>query len=133
MSIVSYRDLEAHEEVFVDYNYRLWQGPAWYQEQWIHHKRDVENVSEETLLEITRRINRQHGVFIEFPEPKRTSKRFQPCRRCKKHVSILDTAISCEECENWYHAQCTEIGLENMTQNAEKYEGWTCEYCNVSR
>ena len=46
MCIRSIRALEAHEEVFVDYNYRVWQAPAWYQEQWIQHKRDTENVSE---------------------------------------------------------------------------------------
>ena len=46
MCIRSLRALEAHEEVFVDYNYRVWQAPAWYQEQWIQYKRDTENVSE---------------------------------------------------------------------------------------
>ena len=46
MCIRSIRALEAHEEVFVDYNYRVWQAPVWYQEQWIQHKRDTENVSE---------------------------------------------------------------------------------------
>ena len=33
-------------KTFAVYKYRVWQAPAWYQEQWIQHKRDTENVSE---------------------------------------------------------------------------------------
>lgn len=133
MSIVSLRDIEAHEEIFVNYNYRVWQAPAWYQEQWIHHKRDVENVSEETLLEITRRISRQYGIYIPMYTPKKTSSRYSPCGSCNTHVSVTDTAISCDTCDVWYHGQCTEIGLQSMCENTEAYNGWRCPNCNVMR
>ena len=54
MSIVALRPIEAYEEIFVSYNYRVWQAPIWYREQWIHHKREVEKVSEAVIADLTR-------------------------------------------------------------------------------
>ena len=46
MSVVSLRPILPHEEILVSYNYRLWMAPDWYQEQWVKHKREIEQVSE---------------------------------------------------------------------------------------
>ena len=134
MCIRSLRPLEANEEIFVHYNYRVWQAPVWYQQQWIHHKRDTENVSEKNLLELTRRIKREYGVHIELPPPKGSSDRFRPCTVCKQHVSLTQNWISCETCDSLYHVKCAEISIENMEDDSEEYLGWwTCQNCSGIR
>ena len=133
MSIVTCKAIEPHNEIFVNYNYRVWQAPPWYQEQWIQFKRDVEHVSEENLLELTRRFNRDYGVNVEFVAPRKTSKRYLSCGRCQSHVSVTQPSICCEMCEKWYHVACTNVCLEsirNLHHSGTEQE-WTCPSCQV--
>ena len=133
MSIVSLTQIEAGEEVFVDYNYRLWQAPPWFQEQWIQHQRDAELLSEENILDTIRRISNQYGVYIEFPFPKRGSKRFLPCIVCNLHVGLTEPTVSCKNCANWFHVRCTDICLESISKDEDTDLGWHCYNCRIDR
>ena len=89
---------------------------------------------QETLLELTRRIKRQYGVYIELPAPHQSSNRFRPCAVCKEHVSLTQNSISCETCDVLYHVKCTDISLEDMENDSEAYLGWwTCQNCSGVR
>ena len=122
MSIVSDRSIEAHEEIFVNYNYRVWQAPPWYQEQWVHYKRDTENVPEEVIFESICKMKRDYGVTVPFPNPHKNSDRFAPCATCKIHISLTEASLSCDICDQWHHVSCTPVSVEN-------YTGWTCKRC----
>ena len=122
MSIVSNRSIEAHEEIFVNYNYRVWQAPSWYQEQWVHHKRDIEKMPEEAIFDSICRMQRDFGVTVPFPDPKEGSERFSPCTTCSKHISLTEASLSCDTCDQWHHVSCTPVSVDN-------YTGWTCKRC----
>ena len=133
MSIRALRPIEAHEEIFVSYNYRIWQAPEWYQEQWIKFKREVENISEEALLELTRRICRQFGVIVRIPSPEPESPRFVPCVYCARHVKPSDNCICCLECHRWSHCKCAGLEIEYMQNNPDMFSDWSCKNCQVLR
>ena len=122
MSIVSNRSIQAHEEIFVNYNYRIWQAPPWYQEQWVHYKRDIEEMPEEAIFDTIRRIQRDFGVSIVFHKPNENSKRFSPCGYCRQHVCLTEASISCDNCDKWFHVSCTPVSVD-------EYSGWTCKHC----
>ena len=85
-------------------------------------------------MELTRRIKRQYGVYIELPAPHQSSNRFRPCAVCKEHVSLTQNSISCETFDVLYHVKCTDISLEDMENDSEAYLGWwTCQNCSGVR
>ena len=122
MSIVSERSIEAHEEIFVNYNYRVWQAPSWYQEQWVHFKRDIEKLPEEAIFDTICKMKRNYGVTLPFPNPHKNSERFAPCATCQQHISLTEASLSCDICDQWHHVSCTPVSVDN-------YTGWTCKRC----
>jgi hypothetical protein len=130
MSIVTSRDIDAGEEIFVSYNYSIWQAPCWYQAQWIEYKRNVENIDERHLAALTLRITKEHGAVITIPSPVETSPRFVPCTKCSRHIGVLEISVACEDCDQWYHIRCTEISPEEMQDNSESFR-WSCDVCQI--
>lgn len=130
MCIMSIAEIEAGDEVFVNYNYRIWQGPEWYQQQYLQHLRMVEDVSEETLFLVAARIIRSSGTFVEIPPPPENSCRFDPCAHCGKHVGYQVVSVACLSCQKWCHAKCTALGNEQVLEAAaEGTLNFTCEKC----
>lgn len=125
MSIVTQRDIEPHEEIFVNYNYRLWQAPIWYQIQWVEHKRNVENVDERTIFDYVSRLQRDYGNVFNIPDPDANSPRFSPCPLCKSHVAFNGHSILCTMCNHWVHFQCITQEEDEDTRDAD----YVCRKC----
>jgi hypothetical protein len=136
MSIFADTDIEKHQEILVSYNYRIHQAPAWYQQLYFHHLRNDQQVDEEGLYVIARRIMRQHGVVISIPAPARGSTRFLACGGCDDHVGYDDFSLSCTVCERWYHGRCTDMKVDDVYaedsagNKVAKNPDWHCQACS---
>lgn len=135
MSIFAEKDIQRNEEVLVSYNYRIHQAPEWYQQLYFQHLREVEQVGEEAIYLISRRIMRQHGVMIPIPPPSKTSSRFLGCGECCHHVGYDAVSVSCSRCEKWFHVACTPLTVEDIYDEDKsgnkvaKTPDWSCNSC----
>ena len=56
-----------------------------------------------------------------------------PCGSCGIEVLDEDAAVSCDNCNNWYHIQCQGISLEtygNLQANDSSF-AWVCLNCEA--
>lgn len=125
MSILTMQDVEPNEEIFVNYNYRLWQAPLWYQVQWVEHKRNVENVDERSIYEYVSRLQRDYGNLFTIPNPDAKSPRFSPCPLCKSHVAFNEPSILCTACNHWVHFECISQTIEDHDAD------YVCRKCEL--
>ena len=56
-----------------------------------------------------------------------------PCGSCGKEVLDDDAAVSCDNCDNWFHIQCQDISLAtygNLQANELSF-AWVCLNCEA--
>ena len=129
MSVVAQRDIAAHEEVLVSYNYRICQAPRWYVDLWFKHLREDQNLSEETLHVMARKEARLGGFPISVPPPNRNSDRFLPCPMCDEHIGLNNNSVSCAgNCHKWFHCSCVSLGPEANSKK-DQISHWICQDC----
>jgi len=127
MSVITKRDIQPGEELFVSYNYQLETAPEWYQALWFSHLRDDEGMTEPEIYNWCLRHQKKTGALLRMPSPPRDSERYIPCGVCSSHVGSNVPAIECTTCSLWYHMHCTEISLDVAT---EENFSWTCSSCD---
>ena len=63
-------------------------------------------------------------------------------KKCHKKVSENDSALSCVECERWFHIECQNISLKkykkirelnDLKEDGDEPDGieWRCDGCRV--
>lgn len=62
------RDIEANEELLVNYSMNLGDSPEWYRIVWIKHHREYKKCSDVTIKRLLQRYTENSLKHVEIPE-----------------------------------------------------------------